>query len=603
MLMVQDQGALYQRSAFRPVAADGDTLLVRVPGDRPPVALPRSLVEMVTRCRVFASLDEHARRIGQALRMPPGQHAALLPALQEAAAQGLLISAEDLLRKARAAGAQSDRPRLNGLGVVTRNRPGAVVRCLRSFGAHLRAHQRTLPALVVDSSGPEPGERLRRALAGLQAEQGRALRWVGMPQKEAFAGKLAVAAGVDRELVRFALLDPMGLGHDVGSNRNTLLLLQAGQLFLSADDDMVCEPRQPPGPSRPMALAADELPTTLRLHPDLASARDSLAPLEGCVLDLHERVLGRSLGASLDPAADTGVDVQAVEPGMLASLLEGRARTAASFGGYYGDSGASFPAFFLWSDPTVRAQLQGGVESYRALLASRQVVRLAPALTLSSSRFSMCGHVALDARELLPPFFPVMRGEDLSFGQLLRSCFEDAFFAYLPSALAHLPWEPRATEPHRLWDPRPSVGMRTLVAQMLELAESGAALAAPGAPRLRLTGRCLRELATRPPGDFLELLRDRASYALGRLCSKLGQLRAEAGDAPPDWTADLERFLDDRRRVLDHPERAIPLELLPGADAATAARTVQDLIERYGRLLEAWPEIFAAARSLAQNSV
>src|SRR5881409_295143 len=83
---------------------------------------------------------------------------------------------------------------IDSLGVVTRNRPEAALRCLSGFGAHLRAHGRRLSMVVVDSSDPPQAERLRQSLTALE---GLAIRWVGADDKSRFAERLARAAGVE----------------------------------------------------------------------------------------------------------------------------------------------------------------------------------------------------------------------------------------------------------------------------------------------------------------------------------------------------------------------------------------------------------------------
>src|SRR4029077_16768409 len=53
----------------------------------------------------------------------------------------------------------------------------------------------------------------------------------------------------------------------------------------------------------------------------------------------------------------------------------------------------------------------------------------------------------MDNRDLLPPFMPVRRGQDMIFGMTLARCCHDALAAHLPWALVHVPVEKR-----RFWD-------------------------------------------------------------------------------------------------------------------------------------------------------
>ena len=519
--------------------------------------------------------------------------------LEEAIDQGLLISSERLLREARArVPPDRGKQRLASVGVVTKDRPDLALRCLISHGNHLIHHGRALPMVVVDSSKPEKASVLREGLRGLYRQLGVQVRWIGLGEKVRLARELAAAAQVDPELVRFALLDTQGLGHDVGANRNALLLAHAGQSFLSTDDDMVCDLRQAEGANHRLVIS-DEQPSHVVLHPDFGSARNSLVPAGACLADLHEQVLGRSVSSILSERKVEDILLGSVGTSTLGTWMGEGARVVASFGGYYGDSGAGYPSFFLWSDPAMVEQLRGGVEQYRAALRSRQLVRAAGALTLTSNRFTMCGSVAFDARELLPPFFPVLRGEDLCFGQLLRTCSERSLFAHLPQAVGHIPSPERAGMPEELWSPSPFVSMVSLMGQIMELAGSVAPLAAPGEARLRLFGRCIREVASLPAAEFEQLLRERISVSTARSAARMAQMLEDTAASVPEYIADdLRRYIDHHLNILANPNRGLPLELLRRRSALDAHAAVQSLVDRYGRLVEAWPEILRAAQGL-----
>jgi hypothetical protein len=51
-------------------------------------------------------------------------------------------------------------------------------------------------------------------------------------------------------------------------------------------------------------------------------------------------------------------------------------------------------------------------------------------------------------------------------------------------------------------------------------------------------------------------------------------------------------------QVLANPDRDIPTEFALTLDAFAASALLQRALERYGSLLEVWPELFQAARRL-----
>jgi hypothetical protein len=586
---------LYQRGTFKLVGF-GRALVSVLDRGNEPLLVARPVADMLASCAAFATLEQHAGRICRELGLPAEKQGEVLAVLTGAAERGLLVSDSGLLEKARAHGATSQRVRLETIGIVTRDRPEVLRRCLQGFTEHLRAFDRRVQVVVIDSSPvPDAGraetvERFRRA--------GTTLRWMGLAEKVAFADALAREAVVDPAVARFAVLGVNGEASDVGANRNALLLALAGEAFYSTDDDMQCHLREPAEACDRILLSADDLPVPATLHADFAAARDRLLPSGGCLLDRHEELLGRDLGACLSERDPDRISWRSVGSNGLTGLLAGQARILATFGGYYGDAGARFPSFYLWSGPQMQSQLLGGVEQYRALVTSRQMVRVAPVTTVTSSRFSMCGSVALDARALLPPFFPAHRGEDLAFGMLLGSCFDLGLFAHLPQAVAHQPWEPRRASEDNIWNPVPSPALHGLIFQILELAEGACRLAPRGAPRMRLTGRWIRELASLAPADFEGLLRERVTAAIGRNVAQKQALLEQAKEMPPYWAADLRRFIDHQVEMGGHPDRAIPQELLEGSTREDALGLVQDLVAQYGQLLEAWPDLFSAAARL-----
>jgi hypothetical protein len=587
-------GPLFQRSAFRLIRCRGETALALLAGVDQPIPVRLRAGHMLWSCSSFASLEEHARRLSEEFILGRARPSDVAAVLMEAVESGLLVSDRQLAAAARPSERADDQVPIHSVGILTNGRREALRRCLTSYGDHLDRFGRTARLTIVDSAASSCGDETEPSLKASRGWSGR-LRWFGPRRKAAFVRRLAKAAGVDHRVVEFALCDADGAGTDVGANRNMLMLAHAGETFLSSDDDMICTPRTRMTRSNRIVLDDGDLPMPVTLHPDFASARDSLVPVENCALDHHERLLGLGVNGLL---AQEGAQttLRSLSPMLVASLLRGRTQIVASFAGYYGDAGSRYPGFYLWSGMDVRDQLMHGYEDYRARVSSRQIVRLPPDATISSSRFSMCGTVALDCRNLLPPFFPVMRGEDLAFGAVLRTCFVDSVFAYVPVAIAHVPWHARGTE-ERLWDPARRVPMSVILGELIEFVGAGAQVATAGERRMRLLGRCLQELARLPPSDLQEQIRERIAQAIARSIAAADRLVQQANGTPEYWVSDLQRFIDHQTALLGEPMLALPSELAHrNADAAAAV--LRSWLEKYGLLLEGWPEVFSAATYL-----
>ena len=586
----------YHRRAIESVPLDRERCLARVPDSGEQVPVARAALEMVSRCTGFHTVDEHIASLLRASRLPEAHRGDLTRALAELAERGFLIGRGELLARMRARRDASATPTsIGSIGVLTRDRPRAVARCLDSYVGNTRAHDRRCAFTVIDSSPTaELRAQTRDAVGALAAGGASELRYADVADKARFAARLALEAGVDPDLVRFALLDPEGIGCDTGANRNALLLEHAGRPFLSVDDDMICElRRRSDDPSAALAVGSAD-PTLVTCVRNLAVARAATRTIDECVLGLHERLLGRSVAACLSEVAPTEVAVDDLAPSALERLLGGGAQVAATVGGFFGDSGADYPSFYLFSSAIAgRDQLADDEATYRAVVASRHVLRAPCALSVSSGGFCASGNLALDARALLPPFFPVSRGEDLLFGVVLRRCFDDRWLGYLPWASGHVPIEARRNDPARLWPESATVSLHSTVMHALSIAN--VEFARSGAPRLALLGRALGELAALPWPDLERLLRAQAWKAGAARLAALDAAIAAADPRVP-WTRLARAFRHARGAMLADP--VLPTPLLARRSPEEAPAALQRLLQRFGALLEAWPALFEAARRL-----
>jgi hypothetical protein len=183
---------------------------------------------------------------------------------------------------------------------------------------------------------------------------------------------------------------------------------------------------------------------------------------------------------------------------------------------------------------------------------------------------------------------------------MVRWCWDDCFFGYLPAALAHLPVDTRSVDPKSLWCFSAQGGLFDLIMNALVIASAGVDVAPSGAPRLKLLGRRLAELASRAWPEFRELVRAQQWRSAERGAAHI-EFITRGVDASHPWARDARAFALARLTALREPDN---LESLSGGDdRSPEARRgrLQRLLQRYGELLEAWPEIFDAAKSLRQQ--
>jgi amino acid adenylation domain-containing protein len=464
---------------------------------------------------------------------------------------------------------------LGFLAIPTAQRPVELGRAVSSFNAHLAASEQAVPIVVFHSARS----------AGEQAEVQAALRsavspglpevlYVGLGEKLALAKELRRATHVPPELLELALFNPRKQREAPGANRNAILLWGAGERLLSCDDDTTADLSAHPESTAGAALQ----PGILAVDPC-----DCLVPPDGVLEPFRlepgdarwpEGGLAGALGRLWQAAESAGT------PAPLAFLgLSGDCGWSAPFG-FFG-----MPLGYLQLGPATLARLAATREGWKAVLASRVMLRVAPGPRLSRGAPGMTTALGIDAREELPPFVPVGRGEDLLFAAITER-LRGLPSAHLPLAVAHRPPGVRRFSEGELWRAAGSLDLCRTFFALLETVPTGADLIALGQ-------HLQAQAATR--ADFEGALRAGRRQLTKRLCAA-ARAYAEAQDGLPTW------WHDDLLTYCDRTERAVaaeePLWVLDSgpSDPDASVESARALVQGYGALCEAWPDLFRAAR-------
>jgi hypothetical protein len=598
--MTEDQ---YTASAFRVGPLQGPSCSVFVPERSQIELVPSVLISALLQHPGFATLQEHAARVARSL--PPGS--VDLPAVREDVGRlveaGVLVSKRELLA-VDGGGTSPAGVRLATLAVPTRDRPAAVRRCLESFLAEGRRRDRDLELVVVDSTAdPRAASAARAERRAWAAQQGVSLVEAGLEEKLAFARRLAAATGVDERLIGFALGDHHQLGAgDIGANRNALLLGLAGVPFLMTDDDTVADLRTL-GAGPGLVLSGEADPTRISLFPDRPAIERAIHPAGADLFALIEGSIGRSPREIAGSLPLSSVSFEGVDRALVERLRAAEATVAAVSPGLWGDSGIRFPGFYLWTGSRMRAQLCQGERRYDELAHSREMVRQVEAPTLGSGGFVMSTCLALDGRQVLPPFTPVGRGEDLLFGQTLAGVSDGAFLAHLPCCVAHAPTDGRPARAPELWDRSTAVELPVIVGACLAMALVGIDVARGREARLRLLGAHLEALAEHPWVDLERMLRRQLWLWLARRLDTWDRELARHGASAPYWARDLRACRADLVEQARRRAPIVPAAFGRSTSSEGGAAALRSFIKDLGSLLRHWPTLIAGARKLRQSGV
>ena len=422
--------------------------------------------------------------------------------------------------------------------VPTRDRPSALALALRSHGAARTRAEHAVPVVVVDDSTDEQATRAVCEKAGAVH--------VGLAERTRLVDSLATCKE-EREALSFALLpSPRRTTTCVGASRNTIALLAAGSPFVSLDDDTSGAFFRPKQAERGKSVA-DPHPNEIVSLADVTSVRTEAWT-----------ALTQSLGGTLllrDARTPTPV----------------RMRIAMTLLGAAGDLGVGTAGQLLFNSDASQARIAAGLLDH--VLAGGPAARVATSAQPSVVPFCMMTGFGADARALLPPVLPLGRAQDGLFAWTLRAVDPDACFLHLPLAVAH----------------------RQGGARRFDLA----GLHAFGdAPRLVDVVRlAITEHRGRLPGTTVAERMEALGAALDTRLTSLADL--ETG-----WNAQRAAW----GRCLHESAQSCPPGAMRAASVALASRLtskrvtlaahaegrpIVDCVRRFGRLLAAWPTLWA----------
>jgi|GEM_PF-5680720 len=484
--------------------------------------------------------------------------------------------------------------------IPTRNHPDLALRTAAAFLTSAREEDRALSLLVSDdSTDPALRRTLSEGLADLSRSTGRPVFAAGPEVRRAWIKALADKGAADPGVLDFALSDPLGYGFACGANRNFILSVLSGERLVSVDDDILPDFLAPPQTLPGCGVPGGRDPF-VRWHgrrvEDLAGPGHRIRPR---FWEAHDRVLGRTAGQA---AAGLAFDWENFNPGLLTVHGESL-RVAASFPGLWGYPPVTFTSHLLGLRGRDLEGLIRDPDLFHSILRGGLQVSIAPrpACTGMSYFPGMC--MGLDNAGFLPPFLPILHGEDAAYGSLLSTLMPGALAWHHPWAVRHDPGrEPSLCHPT---DPHPANR-----APYYELHQVLPALwpQFPGALAGRSpetnTGRMglwLGELAGLGPADWHHLWFDLAASFKSQ---EINILRGRSATTPErfrHYHETVETYLRGREEALLGPLGHLPSELWNLPEGKDADQLLRGLLAGYGRLLTAWPSIRAASLELFQS--
>jgi hypothetical protein len=584
--------------------ADKGRVLVSHRGTGRPDILRDQLFDILRHADRFDTLRGHEKRLFASGWEDDGS-GFVKSALQELVSRGFLVSKSTFLASLHEeTGTPVAPPRVTSVLIPTRDRLPQLQRCLASLIETSRRHDRHPDYVVVDDSRQKgQAEQLGEILAQFAAGGSRVSR-AGREEKTKFAGELVRVArsdGLPRDVVAFALSGDEGHPQTYGASRNAILLASPGELCVMVDDDIVCQSAVPDHATTDLVLEPLKDPTICHFHKDRKHLAESVRIVDVDILSSHEKLLGRSIAgclATLGPKS--AFDVDHLTPQSVHFFASAPRTVRATMSGSWGDSGMDTPQIVLALTGPARDALMRSREHYGQAKECREVFRSVPCYTISDAPMFVTMNAGVDNRSLLPPFLPAGRHEDGVFAMTLRACDDDACIGHIPLAVFHSPMEQRRHEQGLA----PAAAPRLAEIILTVMGTFSASPAHSGvAERLSRLGKSFVEIGALKIADFRECVETSWMAAASRRIAQLEGLLDQYRAQPDYWADDVLAFIDKLADVAVRGSTAAPRELLGEQSTEQAMETCRRLVRRYGELLQWWPCIWNAARTLRADGI
>jgi hypothetical protein len=422
------------------------------------------------------------------------------------------------------------------------------------------------------------------------------LRCVSLDGARQYADVLGRTAGVDRDVLNFALgMDGKG-GFAAGSVRNQILLLLSNERLLSIDDDaeyaFISHPKIA---DSALALTAHKDTSSVYVGRDVSQiVKAGLSEhWSSLVFNLFSNWIG---GCPLQCLSRLTIsDKGEMCRDMVRSLYFQAARIGAVFPGLYGDPGSDCSMYLSALDEERgRRDLVCSAEDYLAGHRSREVIRVNRMPTLLHGGPFMSGLMGLDNNGTLPPFFPRFRNSDGIFGWMCSQCCTGFLSMHLPWAHKHYPRNVRSIPRHgeesgRFW--RFSDLFLALARSFLAPSASvlGHDLATLGV-QLNRVNRLRRS-------SWCELVVEASVHYIAAELTFWESQLALYGGRPEFWAKSVRAYINERKDILLSADRLVPLEYREVAEA-DQWRLLREDLRLYGELLLSWSSLSWAARQL-----
>lgn len=575
-------------------------LLRNTRNDKRTVVTP-SLYASLLHCSQFKTIDEHVAFIIENNPDMKGQQADVQKVLKSMLDSGIMVSAKDTcdrLKQKVEVAAEKPEAADPVVAIITWERPKALERLLESIAKNCETRKLHRLYVIDDSRKAENITQNQALVETFASKMNTPLIYFGQDEQRSLLDKLISRLPEHKDAIYF--LADQSRWQDqwtAGLSRNLALLVSSGHRLVMMDDDSICDVYNPPNPKP--GISYSDGPREAAFYGSQENWESQHQPLNPDPIDRHMKCLGlpfsqalESLGENhLKPAGfskATALEVSELLPDSPVLTTE------------CGSVGCPGTARNTWlpdtAESSLKQMLASGEKTTNALTSRKVWIgRNQPHF---SPRPNMSQITGFDNRQMLPPYLPIMRGQDRLFGIMLDFIFPNAVSLDYAWAIPHLPIPERGWRDKDLdFTPADSfpVFFFEKVLEYKSICQSVSAM-----DRLSALSAWFNDMASSSDHALTNMYRDARLQVNSERLQKLGSLLSTAESAPVDWQNYLRNGVSQLNIDLDRVSRDDFLVRGLPADLESDDLIIywKDIWSGFAEALSAWPEIHAAASEI-----
>jgi hypothetical protein len=577
---------------------NGGVLLIHRHSDKQMVVAAEVSVALHS-CSSFRTLDEHVEVLTTTVPQLAGQQADVTQVLAMIRDAGLMTSAADVCQRLQqAAPAATLAP--TRVFIITCDRPAAVQRLLQSMlmAGQLSRHEQLF--LIDDSREPGNVDLNRELVHKFNTESPRDMLYVGREQQHELMESLIAALPEQEEGIRF-LIDSQRWAEQksYGLARTFSLLLSVDRRAVVMDDDVICAAVA--SPVNKSGLAFGDTGREVEFYQSEQDILSRTAKTDFDPLSAHASCLGMTMSQAMQTLNAGDLNEQNLHNVNAAYLSQwqGDSPVLVTQTGTMGDPGTLGTEWVYSVDKESAQRLINSPGGLDGALRNRHYWLGQPRPVFS--KMAVISQVTgLDNTQLLPPYFPVFRGEDYLFGAMVEYLHPQSAVLEYDWCVPHFPMETRQGQGQA--EPPSGKGKINLSKYITDHTVYEAGM--PPTTRVKGLAQLIQELTQRSDASLMTLFRIEVAEAQAGQMVRLTAKLQDGVNRPEVWQSYLQQSLNNIAGTMNTAARLEDIATVPeGYTAAEILQQFRSYAHQFASALEGWNNIRSHAALVTNKMI